>query len=68
MHAKFFGPAPCYYLPFVTPTTEPRFTARQLARELDYDLNRGLNVVPQLLTRRSEDFIWAAKALAAQIK
>lgn len=64
VHAKFFGPAPCYYLPFVTPTTEPRFTARQLARELDYDLNRGLNVVPQLLTRRSEDFIWAAKALA----
>lgn len=64
VHAKFFGVADRYYLPFVTPTTEPRFTARQLSRELDRDLNRGLNVVPQLLTRRTEDFIWAAKALA----
>lgn len=64
VHAKFFGVADRYYLPFVTPTTEPRFTARQLSRELDRDLNRGLNVVPQLLTRRAEDFIWAAKALA----
>ena len=64
VHAKFFGAADRYYLPFVTPTTEPRFTARQLSRELDRDLNRGLNVVPQLLTRRAEDFIWAAKALA----
>lgn len=64
VHAKFFGAADRYYLPFVTPTTEPRFTARQLSRELDRDLNRGLNVVPQLLTRRVEDFIWAAKALA----
>lgn len=64
VHAKFFGAADRYYLPFVTPTTEPHFTARQLSRELDRDLNRGLNVVPQLLTRRAEDFIWAAKALA----
>ena len=64
VHAKFFGAADRYYLPFVTPTTEPRFTARQLSRELDRDLNRGLNVVPQLLTRRAEDFIWATKALA----
>ena len=64
VHAKFFGAADRYYLPFVTPTTEPRFTARQLSRELDRDLNRGFNVVPQLLTRRAEDFIWAAKALA----
>ena len=46
VHAKFFGAADRYYLPFVTPPTEPRFTARQLSRELDRDLNRGLNVVP----------------------
>ncbi|MGN1209477.1 MAG: tRNA-dihydrouridine synthase, partial [Duodenibacillus sp.] len=63
LHAEFFGPADRYYLPFVTPTAEPRFTERQL-RELDPSVNGSLNVIPQLLTRRAPDFIWAARALA----
>ena len=28
------------------------------------DINVGIKVVPQLLTRRVEDFVWAARALA----
>ena len=63
VHAAHFGAAPLYYLPFVTPTIEPRFTSRQI-RELAPEQNAGLAVVPQLLTRRAADFIWAAKALA----
>ncbi|MDY6009913.1 MAG: tRNA-dihydrouridine synthase family protein [Duodenibacillus sp.] len=63
LHAEFFGAADRYYLPFVTPTTEPRFTERQL-RELDPRVNGPLTVIPQLLTRRAPDFIWAARALA----
>ncbi len=63
VHAHFFGGADAYYLPFVTPTTLPRFTDRQM-RELAPDVNIGMRAVPQLLTRRAEDFIWAAKALA----
>ena len=63
VHAHFFGAADAYYLPFITPTTLPRFTDRQM-RELAPDVNIGIKVVPQLLTRRPEDFIWAANALA----
>lgn len=63
VHAKHFGAADLYYLPFVTPTIEPKFTDRQL-RELAPEVNEGLNVIPQLLTRRSADFIWAAKELS----
>ncbi len=63
VHAHFFGAADSYYLPFITPTTLPRFTDRQM-RELAPDINLGIRVVPQLLTRRTEDFLWAARALA----
>lgn len=63
LHAGMFGSADRYYIPFVTPTREPRFTDRQL-RELAPEANRGLTAIPQLLTRNVEDFIWAAKALA----
>lgn len=63
VHAHFFGAADAYFLPFVTPTTLPRFTERQM-RELAPDVNIGIKAVPQLLTHRVEDFVWAAKALA----
>lgn len=63
IHAHFFGQADAYFLPFITPTTLPRFTERQM-RELAPDINVGIKVVPQLLTRRVEDFVWAARALA----
>ncbi len=63
LHAQFFGGVDRYYIAFVTPTREPRFTERQL-RELALDANAGIHAIPQLLTRRAEDFIWAARALA----
>ncbi len=63
LHAQFFGAADRYYLPFVTPTREPKFTDRQM-RELAPQANEGICAIPQLLTRNADDFIWAAKALA----
>lgn len=62
VHSRFFGSADAYYTPFVTPTLEPRFTERQL-RELAPEVNAGRRVIPQLLTRRPADFVWAAHAL-----
>ena len=50
LHAQFFGAADRYYLPFVTPTREPKFTDRQL-RELAPEANEGICAIPQLLTR-----------------
>ena len=63
VHAQFFPEADRYYLPFVTPTQEPKFTERQL-KEVAPEINQAIHAVPQLLTRRAEDFIWAAKALS----
>ncbi len=63
LHAQFFSGVDRYYIAFVTPTREPRFTERQL-KELKREVNAGINAIPQLLTRRAEDFIWAAQALA----
>lgn len=64
LHHQYFGGVDAYYTPFVTPTREPRFTERQL-REVGEAVNAGLPVVPQLLTRRPEDFCWAAQTLLA---
>ncbi|MCI5850660.1 MAG: tRNA-dihydrouridine synthase family protein [Sutterellaceae bacterium] len=62
-HHEIFGGADLYYTPFVTPTVKPEFTERQM-KELSPERNAGMSVVPQLLTRTPENFIWAAKRLA----
>lgn len=62
LHHRFFGGVDRYYIPFITPTVEPKFTDRHL-KELSPEVNEGVPVVPQLLSNRSADFIWAAKAL-----
>ena len=62
VHAHFFGAADAYFLTFITPTTLPRITERQM-RELAPGVNIGIKAVPQLLTRRVEDIVWAAMAL-----
>lgn len=62
LHHQYFGGTDLYYIPFITPTVEPKFTDRHL-KELSPEVNAGIPVVPQLLSNRSADFIWAAKAL-----
>ncbi|MDL2059799.1 tRNA-dihydrouridine synthase [Mesosutterella sp. AGMB02718] len=63
-HHRFFGGPDLYYMPFVTPTREPRFTERQL-RDIAPESNEGVPVVPQLLTQSPENFRWAALSLAS---
>lgn len=62
-HRKWFGGVTRYYTPFISPTKEHVFTKREL-REIAPAANAGLPLVPQLLTRSAEDFLWAASALA----
>lgn len=61
--SRHFTGADDWFIPFVTPTALPQFTDRQM-RELSPEANAGIRAVPQLLTRRTPDFLWAAKALA----
>ena len=59
--ARFGGADRCF-IPFFSPTTEHFMTAKDL-RELDRSLNPGLDLVPQVMTKRAEDFLWAAEVV-----
>jgi tRNA-dihydrouridine synthase len=63
VHAALFGGADRYYSPFISPTAEHLFTPREL-RELGPENNRGIPLVPQVLTKNADDFLWAAAGLA----
>ena len=60
IHHKYFPGADAYYMPFLSPTVHRALTPRE-ARELPYADSVGFYAVPQLLTKVSEDFLWAAQ-------
>ena len=62
-HSALFGGADRYYSPFISPTAEHLLTPREL-RELGWENNKGIPLVPQLLTKSADDFLWAVSALA----
>lgn len=63
LHHRYFPGVDKYFTPFFSPTGDGRFPPRSM-RDLNPEVNEGLPVVPQLLTRHAADFLWAAKALA----
>lgn len=63
IHSRHFLGVDKYYIPFVSPGREHVFSRRDRG-ELAPESNRGLRAVPQLLTCRAEDFLWAADWLA----
>lgn len=63
VHHRYFPGADKYYTPFFSPTNDGRFPPRNM-RDFDPEVNRGLPVVPQLLTKHGADFLWAARTLA----
>ena len=64
LHHQYFPGVDRYYTPFFSPTKEHRFTPREL-REILPEHNTGIDLVPQLLTKVPEDFLWAAGELHA---
>ncbi len=62
VHARFFPGVSRYYAPFFSPSGDHHFPLRGL-RDLLPEENPGVPLVPQLLTNRAEDFIWAAASL-----
>lgn len=63
LHHRYFPGVDKYFTPFFSPTEDGRFTGRS-KRDFVPETNRGVPVVPQLLTKKAEDFLWAARALA----
>lgn len=63
VHAECFGALDRYYTPFVAPPQVGKGFVGRAKKELDPVANEGLNVVPQLLTRDADRFVWAAGLL-----
>lgn len=63
-HSRFFTGVDKYYTPFLSPSQHHVFTRRE-KREINPERNRGMDVVPQLLTKNAGDFLWAANELFA---
>ncbi|SFQ09080.1 tRNA-U20a,U20b-dihydrouridine synthase [Oscillibacter sp. PC13] len=63
-HHRVFGGVDRYFLPFFSPAAEHILTNREL-RDLDPANNTVPNLVPQVMTRRAEDFLWAAEQVRA---
>lgn len=64
VHAEVFGPLDRYYTPFLAPPRVGKHFGGKAAREIDPANNEGLDVVPQLLTKNADEFVWAAQVLA----
>ena len=64
VHAERFGALDRYYTPFMPPPRVGHDFAGRASREIDPENNRGLNVVPQLMSKNADEFVWAARLLA----
>lgn len=60
LHHKFFPGAHRYYTPFFSPTIHRTLTPRE-ERELPFADTLNYTVIPQLLTKVPEDFLWMAQ-------
>lgn len=60
LHHNYFPGITRYYTPFFSPTVHRSLTPRE-ARELPPVDSLGFYVVPQLLTKNADDFLWMAR-------
>lgn len=61
-HRKYFKQVDVYFTPFIVPNQNRKFSSREKNDFLP-EHNESLSLVPQILTNKAEDFIWAAKEL-----
>ena len=59
LHHQFFGGPDRYYTPFFSPTVHRALTPRE-ERELPPADKADFTVIPQILTKNAEDFVWMA--------
>lgn len=61
-HHKNCGGVDAYYTPFITPAQTRKMTSREF-EDVRPEHNRGLTVIPQVLTNQADGFLWAADQL-----
>lgn len=62
VHHKYFPGADRYFAPFFATTQNRTFSPKEF-RDLMPEANEGVALVPQLLGRNAEDFLWTARRL-----
>ena len=65
LHHKYFPGVDAYFTPFFSPTVHRSLTPRE-QRELPMADTLGFPVVPQLLTKNAEDFLWMTQVCQEQ--
>ncbi len=63
LHHQFFPGLDGYFTPFLSPTSSQLLTAREM-RELPVAESLAFSVVPQILTKKAEHFLWMAQKCA----
>ena len=61
---EFYGHIDKFFAPFISPSEKCPMTPRE-RKDITPENNKGINLVPQILTCRSDSFIEAAKELQA---
>lgn len=61
LHHQYFPGVTRYYTPFFSPTVHRALTLKE-ERELPLAQENDFTVIPQLLTKSPEDFLWMAQA------
>jgi tRNA-dihydrouridine synthase len=61
---QFFHPMDAYYTPFIVPTQNRKLTSRE-KNDILPENNQGMKVIPQILTNKADDFIWAANEIGS---
>lgn len=62
IHHSFFGGVDRYYTPFISPTSNHDFKSRE-KRDILPENNRGMDIVPQILSNHSDEFLYTACCL-----
>lgn len=60
--AKYFNPLDKYFTPFIAANQNGKLSSREL-NDILPDHNKGLNVIPQILTNKSADFLLTTERL-----
>lgn len=61
-HHKYFGYIDKYFTPFIAPNKNRCFNSKEL-NDIKPEHNKGITVIPQILTNKAEQFIDTAKKL-----
>ena len=62
VHHAHFGGVDKYFIPFISPTQNLVLTPRE-RNNVSPEVNAGMRVVPQVLTKKADHFLWAAQLL-----